>query len=615
MRESAKENPSLFFEANKPPIIVDEIQKAAELFDYIKDIVDEDKTKGQFYLTGSQSIKLMKNISDSLAGRAGIVKLQGLSIRELVRSPYRKPFLPVAERIEHAEKANSGLDYTELLSYIHKGFFPELHETKSELYEWADFYSSYFQTYIEKDIRDILNIQDESAFIKFVRSAASLTGEMLNVANMASICGKDVKTVKSWLSALESSGLVYLLEPYYNNFNKRMIKAPKLYFLDTGFACWLLGWNTPEQLVNGAMWGHIFESFVFAEVLKSYYNDGIVKPPLYYYRDKDKNEIDLVIEESDTLYPVKIKTTSDPTKSMVNAFRMLDAIPGKKTGTGGRSMLVKILKGSKDKKVLEHGLENCPAYGFYRSLTMDEISHRVDWVILQDYLDIDYNYRLPVLVFSEKGWAIEQETFADELYQRFCLDLKEKQARIIFEMKDVNHQVVLGVLEKIQGSKNAEFIPFLEAWRELEVRKVRERINSVIKTLTSKAPTISYKKAVPTDAGAIAGLVCQTIKEIYPKYYPREIVDFFCMLHSKERIAKDIKDGTVWILKSDDQFIGTGCVEDNHITRVYVLPQFQGHGHGRYIVQKLGYQSVKHEQLSVANGVILVYDVMVKKLI
>jgi len=341
VRESAKDNPSIFFEENKPPIIVDEIQKSAELFDYIKDIVDENKNKGQFYLTGSQSIMLMKNVSDSLAGRSGIIKMLGLSIRELAENPHRKPFLPTQERMAEAEKASNGFDYTKLISYIHKGFFPELYEVESDLHDWADYHSSYFQSYIEKDIKDVLNIRDESAFIKFVKATASLTGEMLNMTTLAEICGKDVKTVKSWLSVLESSGLVYLLEPYYNNFNKRMIKTPKLYFLDTGLACWLLGWNTPEQLTKGAMWGHIFESFVFGEILKSYYNDGIVKPLLYYYRDKDKNEIDLVIEEGGILYPVEVKVTSDPTKAMVNSFRLLDEIPGKETGTGAIICLAK----------------------------------------------------------------------------------------------------------------------------------------------------------------------------------------------------------------------------------------------------------------------------------
>jgi len=313
VRQSAKDNPSLFFEINKPPVIVDEIQKAAELFDYIKDIVDEDKTKGQFYLTGSQSMKLMKNVSDSLAGRAGIIKMLGLSMRELDGIKFHEAFRPTRGHMDEMAKEHPGFSYTKIIERIHKGFFPELYETESDLKDWGDYYSSYFQTYIEKDIKDILNIQDESAFIKFVKATASLTGEMLNYTTIAEICGKDGKTVKAWMSALESSGL----------------------------ACWLLGWNTPEQLTNGAMWGHIFESFVFAEVLKSYYNDGIVKPPLYYYRDKDKNEIDLLIEDGEILYPVEIKTSSDPKKSMVSAFACLDAIPAKKIGEGAIVCLAK----------------------------------------------------------------------------------------------------------------------------------------------------------------------------------------------------------------------------------------------------------------------------------
>jgi predicted AAA+ superfamily ATPase len=332
VRESAKENPSLFFEINKPPVIIDEIQKAAELFDYIKDIADENKIKGQFYLTGSQSMKLMSNISDSLAGRAGVLKMLGLSLRELAGSPYREPFLPDAKRFVQMEKA--GLDYGRLISCIHMGFFPELYEQESDLRDWSDYYSSYFQTYIEKDIRDVLKIQDESAFIKFVKALATLTGQMLNMSTVGEICGKDTKTVRAWLSVMESGGLVYLLEPYYNSFNKRMIKTPKLYFLDTGLACWLLGLNTPEQMTGGPMWGHIFETFVLAEILKSYYNDGIPMPPLYYYRDTDKNEIDLLIENGEYLHPVEIKTTSDPAKDTVKAFRYVENIPGKKVGTG-----------------------------------------------------------------------------------------------------------------------------------------------------------------------------------------------------------------------------------------------------------------------------------------
>ncbi|MGI6490596.1 MAG: ATP-binding protein [Sphaerochaeta sp.] len=232
-------------------------------------------------------------------------------------------------------------EYDDIVRLIHTGFFPELHQSEGDLDDWQDFYSSYFQTYIEKDVKDVLRIQDESAFIKFVRATAACTGKILNLSSIAEVCAKDVKTVQAWLSVLESSGLVYLLQPYHNNFNKRLAKKPKLHFLDTGLACWLLGWNTPDQLVHGAMWGHIFESFVFGEVLKSYYNDGIVVPPLYYYRDRERTEIDLVIEQGDTLYPVEIKTTSDPTLSMVGSFRCLDDIGGKKRGEGALICLAK----------------------------------------------------------------------------------------------------------------------------------------------------------------------------------------------------------------------------------------------------------------------------------
>jgi predicted AAA+ superfamily ATPase len=292
----------------------------------------------------------MKNISESLAGRAGIIKMLGLSLREIMGTEYRTPFLPELQRLEARQKADSGaVDHAKIVNYIHRGSFPELYESEGDLHDWADFYNSYFQTYIEKDINDLLNIQNESAFIKFVKATASLSGEMLNLTTIAEICGKDVKTVRAWLSVLESSGLVYLLEPYYNNFNSRLVKTPKLYFLDTGLACWLLGWNTPEQLQNGAMWGHIFESFVLAEILKSYYNDGITRPPLYYYRDKDKNEIDLVIIEGDTLYPVEIKAGSDPRPAVVRAFRCLENIPGTKVGQGAVICLARELLPLTDK--------------------------------------------------------------------------------------------------------------------------------------------------------------------------------------------------------------------------------------------------------------------------
>lgn len=309
--------------------------------------------------------------------------------------------------------------------------------------------------------------------------------------------------------------------------------------------------------------------------------------------------------------------------------------------TGGRNMLVKTLKGSRDKKVLEHHLDECPAYGFYQSLTLEEISHRVDWMIENDYIRIDYYGQLPMLVFSEKGWAIEKETFAEEIYQRFCLDLKEGKESVILEMKDANRQVVYDVLEKIRSSKNSDFIPMLEAWKKTEVRKVRERISSVEKSLNnlSLEPQIEYRKAVKKDTREIMELVHKTVLKIYPKYYPGEVVDFFCMYHSKERIQADIQSGNVWLLLCDGRCVGTGSLDGNHITRVYVLPEFQRKGYGSRIMcelekqihrdcdsvvvdaslpacclyEKLGYSTVRHERMTLMNGVILVYEVMEKR--
>ena len=334
IRESAINEPSLFFERYSPPVIVDEIQKAPQLLEYVKDYADTDKKKGQFYLTGSQSLAVMKNISESLAGRAGVIKMLGLSMRELDAIACREPFFPSKKYIADISKTASVFSYDSIVNRIHKGFFPELYETESDLHDWPDYYSSYLQTYIEKDIRDVLQIQDESAFIKFVRITAALTGQMLNMSVIADSCGKDLNTIRRWLSVMESSGLVFLLRPYYNNLNKRLIKTPKVYFLDTGLVCWLLGWNTPQQLTSGAMWGHIFETFVVVEILKSYYNDGIVEAPLYYYRDKDKYEIDMIIQNGNTLYPIEIKATGDPQKSMISSFKRLDSIPGIMRGSG-----------------------------------------------------------------------------------------------------------------------------------------------------------------------------------------------------------------------------------------------------------------------------------------
>ena len=262
------------------------------------------------------------------------MKMLGLSLRELTASENQEPFIPREEQFIFKRQSLNNLDLQTLTTYIHHGFFPALYEKDDQLVDWDGFYSSYFRTYLDKDIRGLHNITDETAFVRFVQATAGMTGQSLDLLTISSICGKKINKVKSWLSILESSGLVYLLPPYYNNQNKLSVRTPKLYFLDSGLACWLLGYNTPEQLSKGAMWGSIFESFVFSEILKSYYNNGIIYPPLFCYRDQEKNEIDILISEGDTLYPLEIKTTSDPSKSMVNAFKQLDNISGKKRGIG-----------------------------------------------------------------------------------------------------------------------------------------------------------------------------------------------------------------------------------------------------------------------------------------
>ena len=340
-----------------------------------------------------------------------------------------------------------------------------------------------------------------------------------------------------------------------------------------------------------------------------------------------------------------------------NDIKMILRAADELISTGGRNMLVKILKGSRDKKVLEHGLDKCPAYGFYRELTMEEISYRVDWMIGQDYIRIDYYGRLPMIIFSEKGWDIEAETYAEELYQRFLgaakagkdkadsapADTADDEAdSLLAEMKDVNRRVVLSVLEKIRTSKDADFIPLLEKWKAQEVRKVRERITSVEKSLDypTEAPLIGFRKAVKGDLGAVAELIRKTVRTVYPAYYPAEVADFFCMYHCKERVLPDIQAGNVWVLQLDGRIIGTGSIEENHITRFYVLPEFQRKGYGTRIMQelekrigenyetveldsslvscflyeKLGYHTIRHEQMHLMNGVMLVYEVMEKRL-
>ena len=272
--EYAKKEGGLFFRTYTPPVVLDEIQYAPELFPYIKMIADETQEKKLFYMTGSQAFHLMKNVSESLAGRIGIIQMQGLSMREITGRTFDTPFLPVSGYIGESDKELKELPQLEVWKIIQKGSMPRLyHEDMNEDGNgnmWRRFYGDYVRTYIERDVRALTQVGDETAFMQFMRLLAASTGQMLNYSRIAKEIGKSVDTIKNWVSILKASGIVYLLPPYYNNFNKRIVKTPKIYFMDTGLASYLTGWYTAEQLQFGAMSGNLFETFVISEIIKSY---------------------------------------------------------------------------------------------------------------------------------------------------------------------------------------------------------------------------------------------------------------------------------------------------------------------------------------------------------
>ena len=333
LRASAEEESVTFFKDYPPPVFVDEIQKAPALFEQIKMLLDRERKKGQFFLCGSQQFRMMKGVSESLAGRIGLVTLLGFSLRESHGIAFDVPFLPTEEYFSQRKLNIANISYDEVWNTIHRGSMPELHDNPD--FDWQMFYGAYVRTYIERDVRELSGIGDTVKFTKFMVAAAASTGQLLNLSSLARDVGISQPTAERWLSILVTSNLVYLLPPYSNNITKRAIKTPKLYFLDTGLAAYLTRWNTPEVLKNGAIAGAFFESFVLSEIVKSYYNRGILELPLYFYRDKDGNEIDLLIEENGTLYPIEMKKHADPRKRDMEAFDLLDRIPGIKRGPGG----------------------------------------------------------------------------------------------------------------------------------------------------------------------------------------------------------------------------------------------------------------------------------------
>jgi len=328
---SAKSDPKTFTAIHKPPLVLDEIQYAQDLFPCLKLAVDREKKRGRYFLTGSQQFHLMNQSSESLAGRIGILSLMGFSRRETAGESWNKPFLPSQKYLLARNKQACNPEPLSIWKTIYDGSFPAVLTGFSRR---SDFYGSYIKTYIERDVRALAQVGDELQFMQFITAAAARTGQMVNYRDMARDIGVSEPTAKKWLSILITSGLVYLLPPYSSNIEKRVVKTPKLYFLDTGLAAYLTRWTNPETLMQGAMAGAFFETFVIAEILKSYNNAGI-DPALYYYRDKDQKEIDLLIEENGSLYPVEIKKTATPRAADAASFNVLRRTRNIRVASGG----------------------------------------------------------------------------------------------------------------------------------------------------------------------------------------------------------------------------------------------------------------------------------------
>ena len=327
-REQAKNDPKLFLEEHPAPLLIDEVQYAPNLFSYIKINVDKENKNGMYWLTGSQQFHLMKNVGESLAGRVGIINLNSLMYSEIVENNRKELFDPAKL---NEIKTMPKIDVNKLYEIIYKGGMPTLYmekEMSRDIY-----FSSYVDTYISRDVRELTEIGNELSFRKFIISVASRTGEQLNYTALATDALISVPTAVRWMSILVTSGLVYLLEPYMNSELKRITHLPKIVFMDTGLSAYLSGYTSARELQLSSNSGHYLETFIVSEIIKAYNARGIT-PNLYYYRDKEKNEIDLIFYKNNKLYPLEIKKTAIPKKEMIKNFSKLDKTK-KEIGTGG----------------------------------------------------------------------------------------------------------------------------------------------------------------------------------------------------------------------------------------------------------------------------------------
>ena len=319
-RNLAKTDPEMFLQLHKPPVLIDEVQYAPELFTYIKVYVDKNHQPGAFWLTGSQVFKLMRGVQESLAGRVAVLSLTSLSQAE-ISGGETAPFSVDLEQLTARKAGHMAADTAEIFARIYRGSMPAIvsgANSNSQL-----FYSSYLSTYIQRDVRELSDAIDSLKFLRFMTAVAARCGQMLNTADIARDADINQVQAKNWLGILETLGIIFYLHPYSNNLLKRLVKTPKLYFYDTGLVCYLTKWSSAETLESGAMNGAILENYVVAEIAKTYLNCG-QEPYLYYYRDKDAKEIDIVLEHDGVLNPMEIKKTANPGTELTRVFQLLD---------------------------------------------------------------------------------------------------------------------------------------------------------------------------------------------------------------------------------------------------------------------------------------------------
>lgn len=331
VRELANRDPKLFFQMYQPPVLIDEVQKAPALFEQIKILCDESEERGRFWLTGSQSKKLMKQAGDSLAGRIGILKMYSLSAKELEGRPDDIPDSYSLSSLLQRKKVLPDNNILDVYSRIWEGGMPDMISMDAEVRR--EYWNSYIDAYLMRDAVDDNGILDTEGFRKFLRACAAFSGELVNYNDLGSAAGVSGSTAKEWAKVLQTMGIIFLLEPYYNNELKRMIKTPKLYFCDTGLCAFLSSWTSRDTLLNGAASGHYLENYVVSEMLRNS-SYGEKKVNLNFYRDTNQKEIDLVLEMDGQLHPFEIKRAASPDPKAIRVFSLL-AKSGKEIGSGG----------------------------------------------------------------------------------------------------------------------------------------------------------------------------------------------------------------------------------------------------------------------------------------